>query len=80
MHRANARAALSLERIARRAHGADRVLGARHLDRLAQAADVDVDRPQFDVAPSAPDAVKQLAAIEDATGACLLYTSDAADE
>src|SRR3546814_4805954 len=55
-----------VERIARRADCADDIDGAGQVDGLAQAADMDVDGAQFDVAVLAPDAVEQLPARKDA--------------
>src|SRR4029077_18625675 len=57
-----------VERIAGAAHGADRVGGAAPVERLAQAADMDVDSAFVDVDVAAPDAVEQLLAREHAAG------------
>src|SRR5437588_576495 len=57
-----------IQRIARAAHGADRVLLAAWIEQLAQAADVDVDGAFVDIDVAAPDAVEQLLAAEHAAG------------
>src|SRR5260370_41379961 len=57
-----------VERVAGAAHGADRVLLAAGVERLAQAADVDVDGALVDIDVAAPDAVEQLLAREHAAG------------
>src|SRR5688572_29590867 len=48
------------EAITRSSHCLDETIVAEVLERLAQAADVDVDRPLLDVDVAAPDAVEQL--------------------
>src|SRR3984957_3574654 len=57
-----------VERVARAAHGADRIGGAAAIERLAQAADMDVDGAFVDIDVAAPDAVEQLLAREHAAG------------
>src|SRR3984957_10741835 len=53
-----------VERIAGAAHGADRVDGVAAVERLAQAADVDVDGALVDIDVAAPHPVEQLLAGE----------------
>ena len=50
---------LGIQRVTGRTHRADDVAFATGVDRFAQAADVYVYGAQFDVAVTAPDAVKQ---------------------
>src|SRR3569833_2176155 len=57
-----------VEGVARAAHGADRVGELAAVDRLAQAADVHVDRALVDIDIRTPDAVEQLLAREYAAG------------
>src|SRR5206468_8713673 len=56
---------LRVERITGRTDGADDVGAPIAIDRLAEAADVDVDGAQLDVAVAAPDRVEQPLARED---------------
>ena len=49
-----------VERIARPAHGADRISHAPAIDRLAQPADMHVHGALVDIDFAAPDAVEQL--------------------
>src|ERR1700733_874434 len=58
-----------VERIAGAAHGADQVDGVAAVERLAQAADMDVDGALVDIDVAAPDAVEQLLAREHPAGA-----------
>src|SRR6185437_258415 len=51
-----------VQRVAGAAHGADRVLLAAGVQKLAQAADMDVDGALVDINVAAPDAVEQLLA------------------
>src|SRR5580693_10069814 len=51
-----------VERIAGAAHGADRIDGVTAVERLAQAADMDVDGPLVDIDVAAPHPVEQLLA------------------
>src|SRR3984893_2380096 len=51
-----------VERIAGATHGADRVDGVAAVERLAQAADMDVDGALVDIDVAAPHAVEQLLA------------------
>src|ERR1700737_1015335 len=57
-----------VERVPSAAHGADEVGRAGEIDRLAQAADVDVDGACLDIDVMAPHLVEQLLAREDAAG------------
>src|SRR5262249_58282598 len=54
------------ERVAGAAHGADRIGGVTAVERLAQAADVDVDGALVDIDLTAPHAVEKLFAREHA--------------
>src|SRR5580704_6649423 len=58
-----------VERIAGAADGADRVDGVAAVERLAQAADMDVDGALVDIDVAAPDAIEQLLAGEHPAGA-----------
>src|SRR6185503_14910228 len=62
------RADALIERVASGAHRADQILMAALIQRLAQAADVDIDRAQLDLGVAAPYRVQQLLAREDAAG------------
>src|SRR5580658_7840804 len=53
-----------VERIAGAAHGADRIDGVAAVERLAQAADMDVDGALVDIDVAAPHPVEQLLARE----------------
>src|ERR1700753_3923573 len=55
-----------VERIARRAHRANRIAHAIDIKRLAQAPDMDVDGARFDIDVTAPHGVEQLLAREHA--------------
>src|SRR5579872_2051010 len=57
-----------VERIACAAHGADRVLLAAGIEKLAQAADMHVHGALVDIDVAAPDAVEQLLAGKHAPG------------
>src|ERR1700688_1197941 len=57
-----------VQRIAGAAHGADRIRHAAAVERLAQAADMDVDGALVDIDVATPDLVEQLLAREDASG------------
>src|SRR5262249_45057661 len=57
-----------VERVARAAHGADRVLLAAGIEQFAQASDMHVDGALVDIDVAAPDAVEQLLAREHAAG------------
>src|ERR1700731_2919238 len=58
-----------VQRIAGAAHGADRVRHAAAVERLAQAADMDVDGALVDIDVAAPDLVEQLLAGKHPAGA-----------
>src|SRR5579864_5253221 len=51
-----------VEGIAGRAHGADHVRPAAAVQRLAEPADMDVDRPELDLGVASPYGVEQLLA------------------
>src|SRR5487761_703460 len=57
-----------IEGVAGGAHGTDQVLVSALVERLAQAANMDVDGAQFDLGVAAPDRIEQLLAREDAPG------------
>src|SRR5438552_1522731 len=57
-----------VERVAGGSHRADDIGCAAGVQRLAQAADMDVDGPRLDVDVMAPDRVQQLLAREHAPG------------
>src|SRR5580698_6032129 len=58
-----------VQRIAGAAHGADRIDGVAAVERLAQAADMDVDGALVDIDVAAPHPVEQLLAGEHPAGA-----------
>src|SRR5580692_1597331 len=58
-----------VERIAGAAYGADRIDGVAAVERLAQAADMDVDGALVDIDVAAPHAVEQLLAGKHPAGA-----------
>src|SRR5579862_1959787 len=58
-----------VERIAGAAHGADRIDGVAAVERLAQAADMDVNGALVDIDVAAPHAVEQLLAGKHPAGA-----------
>src|SRR5690348_13359329 len=57
-----------IERVTGSTHGADEILVAAFVQRLAQAADMDVDGAQLDLGIAAPHRIEQLLAREDAAG------------
>src|SRR5215469_12294960 len=58
-----------IEGVARGPHRADQVLVPAFIERLTQAADMDVDRAQLDLGVATPHRIEQLLAREDAAGA-----------
>ena len=62
-----------VQRIARRADGADQLGLSVRVDRLAQPPDMHIDGAQFDVAVLAPHAVEQALVLESAAGECSVF-------
>jgi len=60
------RGSLLVERVAGGAHGANQVVGAVHVDRLAEPPDMRVDRAHLDIDLVSPDRVQELLAGEHA--------------
>src|SRR5580704_15355247 len=58
-----------VQRVAGAAHGADRIDGVAAVERLAQAADMDVDGALVDIDVAAPHPVEQLLAGKNPAGA-----------
>src|SRR6202051_2563693 len=55
-----------VERVARAAHGADRILLTTRIEQFTQPSDMHVHRALIDIDVAAPDAVEQLLAAEHA--------------
>jgi hypothetical protein len=59
---------IDIKRVARRTNRSDDIAGTWQVDRLAQAADMDIDCPQVDIFVHAPNRVEQLITRMNANG------------